>query len=208
MSTKTKNDEASRLLDARRKKALMNHYKKKYVRNLTLELKNLTENNQPSNRRVIYVMDKDNIDIWYGLIFNIGVSDNGINEFANGEYILVLQASVNYPISPPIFKLLTPNGVYSKNSQPCVGIGHYHENAYPASLGMTGFGDSIVESMRAHKDLQIGISIVNTDTQTKLQLASSSANYNNINHNNLVSLFKEHINDMGIQGIVKDIKFK
>jgi hypothetical protein len=73
---------------------------------------------------------------------------------------------------------------------------------------MTGFGDSIVESMRAHKDLQGGISIVKTSTQKKLQLAGDSAKYNNKNHAHLVGLFKDHINDMGIQCIVNDIKFE
>lgn len=185
------------MLETRCVKVLTNTYKVKYMKLIAQEVKDMKTriaNKEPLEftRNIIYVIDPDDVKIWYGLIFNVVTDDK---EFDGGEYIIQLKASNDYPQKPPVFIMLTPNGVYNNNKAPCINIGHYHSNNYQCTLGMPGFGSAVAESMRAHKDLESGVSIIKTTTKQKQKLAKKSIKYNRDNHGDIMDMFKTHFEE-------------
>lgn len=187
-------------LSGRTTNILINTYKQKYLKVLSHELEMHTLGIKVK-RNIIYVMDETNVAIWYGLIFNL--DDDGV--FANGQYIIELKASDDYPQKPPVFRYLTPNGVFNNNSAPCISIGHYHSNNYPAAIGMPGFGEAVREAMRGYADLNDGISIIKTNDNDKRTYANESIAYNRTHHQYIICMFQKHIQDTHISAIVPNI---
>lgn len=200
-------------MEIRKNRSLLQTYKKKYIENIYRELKDHS-NGIKCTRNIIYIMDPTDVGIWHGLAFNVPgteIQNVNQNEFHGGEYIIELVAQDSYPMTPPKFRFLTPNGVYGKDKQPCVSIGHHHASEYPAALGMTGFGDAIVEAMRAYNELKYGISIITSSIIQKQSYAKNSVAYNAMHHANIMKRFHDHIISHNIaillpdMSIVKDI---
>lgn len=190
-------------LEARKIKSLLGNYKSRYIKYLIAELERTKDIGYISDNNIIYVMQEDNPAIWYGLIFNLGMSE------LSGEYILELIAQDDYPNSPPKFKMLTPNGVFdvSGNATPCLNIGHLHASNYPATLGMQGFGAAVVGALQAYKDLKGGLHIISTTINEKKELSKKSVEYNTLNHQHIMEQFRDHVITYGISPIVQSISF-
>jgi ubiquitin-protein ligase len=123
-----------------------------------------------------YAMDEDDINVWYVKFHNLDAP------FKGGEYIAKFIAPKNFPYDPPGFEFLTPNGVYSVGggSRPCISIGEYHSNAYPAVLGMHQFPVMILGTLLDYKMIEGGIAVMKTTAVEKQQYADESLNYNSI----------------------------
>lgn len=95
------------------------------------------------------------------------------NEFAGGQYILIITIGKNYPYEPPLAKFLTNNGVFPINTSDfCIDIGKYHKNRYPAALGFDGFTAMILAGLIGWKHLGWGINLVGNDIRNnKKQIA-------------------------------------
>lgn len=158
----------------RRIRALQNHYKQVYL-----------ERGHPN---FWMVMDPGDIATWYVLIHDLGEDHKG------GEYLMRMTAPNNYPFGPPKFELFTPNPRYAiGKSRPCVSMGEYHANNYPAILGMYGFTCELIYTFHASdKELGGGISMKSgVNKQDKLKLASESVAYNNKHYPEVMKLFEE-----------------
>lgn len=155
-------------------KALQNHYKKVYI-----------EQGHPN---FWMVLDPDDIATWYVLLHDMGEDNLG------GEYLMRMTAPANYPYSPPLFEFFTPNPRYAIGGmRPCVSMGEYHADNYPALLGMYGFTCELIYSFFASdKDMGGGISmIMGTSKESKLKMARESVGYNNKHYPELMKLFDE-----------------
>ncbi len=178
-------------------KALVNTYKQKYIKQLEKELE-MHKAGTHIDRKILFIMNQTNISIWYGLIFGLDKDD----VFANGQYIIELKASEDYPRKPPVFRYYTPNGVFNKDSSPCINMGHYHADNYPATLGMTGFGEIVLEALRGYKDLISGASIIDTTPEYKKECASTSVKYNENNYPQILEQFRKHVIETGIRDMI------
>lgn len=158
----------------KRIRSLQNHYKQVY-----------SERGHPNFWMVI---DPGDIATWYVLIHDLGKDHKG------GEYLMRMTAPENYPFGPPKFELFTPNPRYTiGQSRPCVSMGEYHADNYPAILGMYGFTCELIYTFHASdKELGGGISMKsNVSKEEKLKLASESVAYNNTHYPQVMKLFEE-----------------
>lgn len=161
-------------MSALRVKALQNHYKQVYQ-----------DKGHPNFWMVI---DPGDIGTWYVLIHDLGEEHEG------GEYLMRMTAPENYPYGPPKFELFTPNPRYQiGKSRPCVSMGEYHSDNYPAILGMYGFTCELIYSFHA-SDTEMGGGIsmkTGVTKEEKLKLAKESVAYNNKHYAVVMELFKE-----------------
>jgi len=126
-----------------------------------------------------YTTDPDNIGIWYVKLHHIGGNKD---EFVGGEYLVKITAPPEFPMKPPHFEMLTPNGVYGINCKVCISIGEFHAENYRATLGIGGFIQQLVSGFIGWDQLGGGISILKTTIDEKIKLAAASKEYNKKNH--------------------------
>lgn len=157
-----------------RTKALQNHYKNVYL--------------EHGNETFWMVIDPNDIGTWYVLIHNLDGDNKG------GEYLMRMTAPNNYPFGPPKFELFTPNPRYEiGKSRPCVSMGEYHPEGYPALLGMYGFACEIAYSISVPGDeMGAGISIkMKVSSADKQEMAKKSVEYNKKHYPEVMKLFEE-----------------
>jgi hypothetical protein len=105
-----------------------------------------------------------------------------------------MTAPNNYPFGPPKFELFTPNPRYEiGKSRPCVSMGEYHPEGYPALLGMYGFACEIAYSISVPGDeMGAGISIkMKVSSADKQEMAKKSVEYNKKHYPEVMKLFEE-----------------
>ena len=106
--------------------------------------------------------DDEDLRVWN---FMIGGLDS---PFRGGEFVIRLQAPPEFPMKPPSFEVLTPNGVYEPGGAICISIGEFHAkdapgatggNGWRPALGMKGFATEALNGLICHKELSSGIRI-------------------------------------------------
>lgn len=122
-----------------------------------------------------FAMDEKDVRIWYVKLHNI---PGNKEEFAGGEYIIRVIAPDNFPVGPPDFMAMTPNGVYAISGNLCVSIGKYHKDEYTPTMGMVGFIMNVISGLICYKDLRGGIGMEVTTDEEKKKLARESIEYN------------------------------
>lgn len=159
-------------VEKRRTNALMNQYRKAI--------------GEPSTF-AMYSMDPNDIGTWYIKLFDIGGDKD---EFVGGEYLVKITAPSEFPMKPPHFEMLTPNGVYGINCKVCISIGEYHASSYRATLGITGFVQQLMSGLVGWETLGGGINIIKSTVAEKKKLAESSREYNAKNNKEIDDLIK------------------
>jgi ubiquitin-protein ligase len=159
-------------VEKRRTNALMNQYRKAI--------------SEPSTF-AMYSLDPNDIGIWYIKLFDIG---GDRDEFVGGEYLVKITAPPEFPMKPPHFEMLTPNGVYGINCKVCISIGEYHANSYRATLGIAGFVQQLMSGLVGWETLGGGINIVKSTVTEKKKLAADSRGYNAMNNKVVDDLIK------------------
>jgi hypothetical protein len=101
-----------------------------------------------------------------------------VDPLIGGVYIFEFSPSSNFPFDPPMFKLLTPNGVYGVGRQPCIEIGMYHHADYPSGMGLGMFIMNTIGGLICPDTLGHGIEILSTSVLERQKLAKESEEYN------------------------------
>lgn len=130
-----------------------------------------------------FYMDEKNVQRWYILLSGISGNDG---EFESGQYLVRMEFDDKFPIEPPWFYFMTPNGVYDCETKVCVSIGKWHKNDYPAALGASGFAKNLVSGMVGWEDLGDGVSLLKTSVKKKKELARDSLMYNALNNAEII----------------------
>lgn len=136
---------------------------------------------------VIAFPSKDNIFIWYFVIFGL----DGV--YKHGIYMGKILFPTNYPFKPPDIMFLTPNGRFYTNKKICMSFTSYHPESW---------------SNWSIEGLIIGlISFFVTDNKTtgamyssngkRRQLALNSLSFN-IGNDHFKDTFKGYYDKMGI----------
>ena len=71
--------------------------------------------------------DEQNILLWYFLVKGPDFSD-----FKGGYYIGKIMHQSEYPLKPPDFMMLTPNGRFMEDRKICLSNSGYHSNEWSA----------------------------------------------------------------------------
>lgn len=123
----------------------------------------------------------DDIITWYFKIKNLDGDYNG------GEYIFTLTAPHDFPVSPPVFKFCTPNGLFAVDVPICISIGVLHANDSPGKngsygwrpcLGMMGFAEQVLNAFICFTEADTGIGIEHKSSDEKRELARLSKSFN------------------------------
>lgn len=119
--------------------------------------------------------DKDTFEF----IFRIRNLKGVNNELENGEYLLKLIPPNNYPMKPPSFEFLTPNGIYALGGPICISTGAFHSQNYRATGKMIGFARDAWTAMIQWEDLGRGLKIIaKPNTKYIRNYAQESKKYN------------------------------
>jgi ubiquitin-protein ligase len=128
-----------------------------------------------------FYMNPRDISEWFIMVTNLRPP------LAGGEFVFRLGAPPNFPLSPPSFTALTPNGVFDLGGEICISIGTFHAKDAPSAdgasgwrpaLGMVGFAREVVNGMIVSDGLATGIRILQTSPAEKKKFAEESRAYN------------------------------
>jgi len=157
------------------------------IKNLTASYVDFQKNKLKTPDEILdFRINGDNLTVWYAKITHL-IGEN--DEFADGEYLVKVTATDDFPVKPPDFQFLTPNGVYESHKRVCIDIGSYHTENYPATLGMVGFTKMLVSGLVDYAHLGHGINLIKTTVEEKKRLASKSREYNRTKNAEIIALF-------------------
>lgn len=157
------------------------------IKNLTASYIDFQKNKQKSPDEMLdFRIKDDDLTVWYAKITHL-VGEN--DEFVDGEYLVEVTATNDFPTKPPDFKFLTPNGVYAPRTRVCIDIGAYHAENYPATLGMVGFTKMLISGLIGYVHLGHGINLIETSIDKKKLLALESREYNRTKNSEIIALF-------------------
>lgn len=149
--------------------------------------------NEADHPNIMVYVDESDVKCWFFLVTNLP------GPYAGGEYIFRLTAPATFPLKPPEFEFLTPNGVFELGGKICISIGEFHANdaagktgayGWRPALGMIGFAREVVNGMLVPDNLGDGIRIRNDPPATKAGHAAASEAYNRQHLAELVGHFQ------------------
>jgi ubiquitin-protein ligase len=161
------------------------------------------------NEFLKFYMCEENTSIWYVLISGI---EGNENEYMGGEYIVRIELPNDFPYNPPHFYFMTEQGLYTPERKVCISIGEFHKSNYRAALGVAGFCEQLVSGLVGWKEIGHGISIVETTTERKRQLAQVSCEFNTIHNGQILakinSAYKDYSSKWDLTKVPEAMKRK
>mmetsp|Transcript_22123 Transcript_22123/g.30482 ORF Transcript_22123/g.30482 Transcript_22123/m.30482 type:complete len:162 (-) Transcript_22123:41-526(-) len=150
-------------------------------RRIKLEAADLKKEPIP-NVQVSVDKGANNLD-WYCLINNL--SDEN---FVGGEYILKIKLSPRYPLEPPDFYFLTPNGRFKVATKLCFSNSSFHAETWSPIWKLRtiilGFLSMFLENGTT------GIGHLNGTPEEMKEFAANSKLYNQTNLKKVMDMFK------------------
>lgn len=129
------------------------------------------------------VPDEKDLLTWYFLLKGPADSD-----YVGGWYIGKIMHSPDYPLKPPDFMMLTPNGRFLTDKKICLSNTGYHSNEWSAMWNIKtiilGFLSIMLD------DKEHGISHIFASKEERKVLAEMSFAFNQENYKEIFSRFK------------------
>ena len=113
----------------------------------------------------------DNILLWYFIVH--GLQDT---PFVGGVYFGKIILHPEYPLKPPDFFFLTPNGRFQTNTKICTTFSSFHQDTYTSTWNILTMMEGLISLMTDTTTDGIG-SITTTDNE-KHELAKCSMAWN------------------------------
>lgn len=146
--------------------------------------------NKDPHKYIDVAPDEKDILIWYFLVKGPEFSD-----FKNGYYIGKILHNPEYPLKPPDFLMLTPNGRFNINAKICLSNSSYHPDEWSAMWNihaiLTGFLSIMLD------DKEQGISHIKSSKNDREQYAKDSIAYNKQNHMDIIKRFTRFMDNNG-----------
>ena len=158
----------------------------------------IIKNEKNINYVTAYPDDKD-ILIWYFII--IGQHDTVYN---GGQYIGKILLSNNYPLTPPDFVFLTPNGRFNVNSKICLTITGFHKDEWAPSITISGMIIQVYTSFI--NDSDNGLGHLHLSSLERIKMAKESILYNQTKYNDIYKKFDFTYLHDGTKKITDDSK--
>jgi ubiquitin-conjugating enzyme E2 J2 len=153
-----------------------------YNKRILKEFKNI--NDEPIEFIKISA-DGDNLLRWYFIM-------SGQDDYTGGEYIGMVTIEPSFPMTPPVFQMLTPSGRFEIAKNICLSNSHYHTESWSPlwtirSLIVGLY--SVFHSVTKGKEDTTGIAHMSTDPETRKKFALKSQAYNKEKHAVIMAMF-------------------
>lgn len=126
----------------------------------------------------------DNMLEWYFVLHNVQEA-----VYKDGVYFGHIKLPNDYPFSPPVFKVLTPNGRFAVNTTICTTFSHYHKEEWSPKWTIQGMIIGLLSFML--DDNGSGVGSIKESNEKRIQYAKDSKTYNKNCLPELVELFPE-----------------
>jgi ubiquitin-conjugating enzyme E2 J2 len=115
---------------------------------------------------------EDNILLWYFIVYDLKETP-----FENGVYFGKILLDEQYPLKPPNFIFITPNGRFETNKKICTTFSAYHQETYTSTWNIMSMMEGMISFMTDHTP-DSGIGSINTSDTERINLAKMSLNWN------------------------------
>jgi ubiquitin-conjugating enzyme E2 J2 len=115
---------------------------------------------------------ENNLLKWYFIIYNLKETP-----FENGIYFGKVLLPDEYPLKPPDFIFITPNGRFETNKKICTTFSAYHMETYSSAWNILTMMEGLISYMTDTIDNQ-GIGSMQTTDIEKRQYAEKSIQWN------------------------------
>jgi ubiquitin-protein ligase len=137
--------------------------------------------NEPLHYSTAYPDENDPL-IWYFIIY--GQKDS---PYYNGKFIGKITHSKKYPVEPPSYQMLTPNGRFEVNKDICLTNSNYHKGEWSSTWNIKTI--LIAFNSIFYADDTTGISHILKTAEERVKFSIESDEYNKKNHNNIYTKF-------------------
>jgi ubiquitin-conjugating enzyme E2 J2 len=127
---------------------------------------------------------ENNLLKWYFIIYNLKETP-----FENGIYFGKVLLPDEYPLKPPDFIFLTPNGRFETNTKICTTFSAYHMETYSSAWNILTMMEGLISYMTDTIDNQ-GIGSMQTTDIEKRHYAEKSIEWN-MNNSEFNSIFPD-----------------
>jgi len=134
--------------------------------------------------------DEKNTLLWYFVLRGLDST-----EYDGGFYIGKVLHDPEYPVKPPNFVMLTPNGRFDIEKNICLTNSGYHSESWSAAWNMKSMLLGILSIMA--DDSTNGLSHIKNTTQQRKELAKKSVEYNKKHLNSIWLKFERFVNSDG-----------
>ena len=118
---------------------------------------------------------EDNILLWYFIVYDLKETP-----FENGVYFGKILLDEQYPLKPPNFIFIIPNGRFETNKKICTTFSAYHQETYTSTWNIMSMMTGMISFMTDIPP-DTGIGSINTSDVEKGNLAKMSLNWNTKN---------------------------
>jgi ubiquitin-conjugating enzyme E2 J2 len=120
--------------------------------------------------------DQNNILKWYFIVYDLKDTP-----FESGVYFGNISLPNEYPLKPPNFIFLTPNGRFQTNTKICTTFSAYHQETYTSTWNILTMMEGLISFM-TDINPDKGIGYIHTTNEEKHELAKNSLNWNKSNN--------------------------
>lgn len=124
----------------------------------------------PEFAKSIYVNEADMKNVYFLIS---GPTDS---PFQGGEYVIHLELTEKYPMEPPSFRMLTPNGRFILGSKICTSFSNFHKESWSPCYNFNTIIKSLISFMLDTDTSHVGA--MQSSTEEKVRYAMSSHEYN------------------------------
>ncbi len=143
----------------------------------------------PHPNVTLYWPDRKNKRVFYILLSGIEADPKFC--YSGAEYLIIGTLPLDFPHSPMDFYWMTPSGIYNVMCKICISIGSFHKDQARAGLGIVGFLDQLVHTMRTPQTLRGGINVMACNTADIAKCAMESTAFNMMFHADIVHTIKK-----------------
>jgi len=113
---------------------------------------------------------------WYFIVHDLQDTP-----FEGGVYYGKIKLPTEYPLKPPDFYFITPNGRFETNKKICTTFSSYHQETYASTWNIMSMMQGLISFMTdPPSSLETrGIGYIETTDEKKRELAKESMVYNN-----------------------------
>lgn len=150
---------------------------------LIKEIKMYQDENFKFQNLILRPME-NNLLKWYFIIYDLKDSP-----FENGIYFGKIILPDEYPLKPPDFIFITPNGRFETNKKICTTFSAYHMETYSSAWNILTMMEGLISHMTDLLDNK-GIGSIETTNEEKQQYAIKSMEWN-LQNNEFNSIFPD-----------------
>lgn len=136
---------------------------------------------------------------WYFLLRGPDFTD-----YKNGFYLGIVLHDPEYPLKPPNFMMLTPNGRFEINKKICLTNSGYHQENWTSAWNMKNMLLGFISIMA--DDSTTGLSHIKMSAEERKKLAAESGDYNLKNYKNIWTKFDRFVKLDGCPRSDEEIK--